>query len=176
MLPDIFRPTTIRIVSDDCYMRQALAEALLAIPHGDVPVGAVVVSGGEVVARGHNERERRRDPTAHAEVLALRQAAEALGTWRLSGASMYCTMEPCVMCAGAMVQARLGKLVYAVPDAKAGAAGSILDLLRAPFLNHRVTVVGGVLAEEVEAVLADFFSTLRSSGAGYRDTGRCQSG
>ncbi|NPV08932.1 MAG: nucleoside deaminase [Anaerolineae bacterium] len=149
--------------ADRQFMAEALREALLAPPHGDVPVGAVVVLDGQVIGRGHNEKECRPDPTAHAEILALRQAAGRLGTWRLSGATLYCTMEPCLMCAGAMLQARLGRLVYAVDDPKAGAAGSLLDVLRAPFLNHRVEVVRGVLAAEVAAVLKEFFSGLRSA-------------
>ncbi|MGI6208575.1 MAG: tRNA adenosine(34) deaminase TadA [Anaerolineae bacterium] len=148
--------------ADRRWMAEALEEALLAPSHGDVPVGAVVVVEGRIVGRGHNEKELRPDPTAHAEILAMQQASLALGSWRLSDATLYCTMEPCLMCAGAMIQARLGRLVYAVDDPKAGAAGSLLDLLRAPFLNHRVEVVRGVLADEVGEVLRQFFSGLRA--------------
>lgn len=142
-------------------MRLALEEAAAAATHGDIPVGAVVLLDGQVIGRGHNARELERDPTAHAEVVALRQAGRRLGDWRLSGATLYCTLEPCVMCAGAMVLARLSRLVYAVDDPKAGAGGSIIDLLRAPFLNHRVEVTRGVLAAEADALLKRFFADLR---------------
>lgn len=145
------------------WMREALAEAEKAAALGDVPIGAVIVHDGRVIGRGYNRKEHDKDPTAHAEIIALRQAAATLGGWRLvPGTTLYCTLEPCVMCAGAMIQARLGRLVYAVDDPKAGAAGSLLDLLRAPFLNHRVEVVRGVLADEVGEVLRQFFSGLRA--------------
>lgn len=146
---------------DGRFMAEALREALLAARHGDVPIGAVVVADGRIVGRGHNEKESRPDPTAHAEIIALQQASRTLDTWRLLDCTLYCTMEPCLMCAGAMVQARLGRLVYAVDDPKAGAAGSLLDVLRMPFLNHRVEVVRGVMAAEVAAELRSFFSGLR---------------
>ncbi|MGQ9553612.1 MAG: tRNA adenosine(34) deaminase TadA [Anaerolineae bacterium] len=149
------------IADDEHFMRAAIAEAVTAIASGDVPVGAVAVWQGEIVGRGRNEKELRCDPTAHAEMLAIRQAAERLCSWRLTAVTLYCTMEPCPMCAGAMTQARLGRLVYAVDDAKAGAAGSIVDLLRMPYLNHRVEVMRGVLAHEVESILKRFFSELR---------------
>ena len=148
-------------MDDEAFMRQAIAEARLAFDKGDVPVGAVAVRDGRVIGRGHNRKEELRDPTAHAEVIALRQAARALGGWRLVGVTLYCTMEPCPMCAGAMVQARLPRLVYAVDDPKAGAAGSVVDLLRHEGLNHRVEVVSGVLAAEVQALTRAFFQRLR---------------
>ncbi|MHB0878679.1 MAG: tRNA adenosine(34) deaminase TadA [Anaerolineae bacterium] len=159
------------------FMRLALEEAAAATATGDIPVGAVAVFAGAVVGRGHNEKELRQDATAHAEMLALRQASEALSTWRLCDVTLYCTLEPCTMCAGAMVLTRLSRLVYATDDPKAGAAGSILDLVRMPAMNHRVEVVRGVLADEADALLKRFFAGLRAD----RDTcdhspGRCQSG
>ena len=143
-------------------MRAALAEARLALEHGDVPIGAVVLSpAGEVIGRGHNEREVRADPTAHAEVLALREAAVVLASWRLTGCSLVVTLEPCTMCAGAAVLARVDSLVYGAVDPKAGAAGSLWDVVRDPRLNHRPEVVGGVLAEECAVVLRSFFGPHR---------------
>jgi len=143
------------------FMREALDEARLALPHDDVPVGAVVVRGGEVVGAGHNERERRQDPTAHAEILALQAAAAALGSWRLLDTTLYVTLEPCAMCAGAIVLARVPTVVFGTADPKAGAAGSVLDVLTEPRLNHRPGVVGGVLAAECAGLLADFFAPRR---------------
>jgi tRNA(adenine34) deaminase len=143
------------------WMREALAEAQQAGEAGEIPVGAVVVWRGEIIGRGHNAREALHDPTAHAEILALRAAAQALGGWRLAGATLYCTLEPCCMCAGALVNARVATLVYAVRDPKAGAAGSVYDLVRSPWLNHRLQVIGGVLAEEAQALLQRFFAALR---------------
>jgi tRNA(adenine34) deaminase len=148
-------------VDNLAWMRMALLEAERALAHGDVPVGAVAVRGGVVVGRGHNRKEIDADPTAHAEMLALREAARTLGGWRLVGMTLYCTLEPCPMCAGAMISARLPRLVYGADDAKAGAAGSIVELLRDPRFNHRVTVTRGVLAEESQALLERFFATLR---------------
>ena len=142
-------------------MRLAIKEARLAFEKGEIPVGAVAVHEGNIIGRGHNRKESQRDPTAHAEILALRQAAQARGGWRLLDVTLYCTMEPCPMCAGAMVQARLPRLVYAIDDPKAGAAGSVIDLLQHPRLNHRVETVRGVLADQVQALLADFFRALR---------------
>jgi tRNA(adenine34) deaminase len=144
------------------YMRLALDQARLAFEKGEIPVGAVAVYQGQVIARGHNCKESERDPTGHAEMIALRNAARARGGWRLVGVTLYCTMEPCPMCAGAMIQARLPRLVYAVDDPKAGAAGSILDLLRHPRLNHHVQVTRGVMATETSALLDAFFAGLRS--------------
>ena len=143
-------------------MKEALAEARLACQKGEIPVGAVAVYEGRVIGLAHNEKETRKDPTAHAEILALRQAAAYRGGWRLLGVTLYCTMEPCPMCAGAMIQARLPRLVFAVNDPKAGAAGSVLDLLRSPFLNHQVHVTSGVLASEVQELLLQFFEGLRN--------------
>ncbi|MBN1309929.1 MAG: nucleoside deaminase [Anaerolineae bacterium] len=143
-------------------MREALAEAAKAAELGDIPVGAVAVQDDVIVGRGHNRKEYDRDPTAHAEMIALRQAARMLGGWRLIGVTLYCTLEPCAMCAGAMVQARLPSLVWAADDTKAGAGGSVLDLLSHERLNHRVRVTRGVLAEEAQAQLAAFFNNLRN--------------
>ena len=142
-------------------MRLALREAERALEHEDVPIGAVVVHEGEVVGAGHNERELRQDPTAHAEILALRQASVALGSWRLLDSVLYVTLEPCAMCAGAIVLARIPRVVYGTADPKAGAAGSVLDVLAEPRLNHRPTVTGGVLASECAALLVDFFASRR---------------
>ena len=144
-------------------MRLALAEASAAAAHGDVPVGAVVVVAGEVVASRHNERELRGDPTAHAEILALRRAAAALGSWRLCDAELYVTMEPCPMCAGALVNARLKRLYFGCDDPKAGAVRTLYTLVDDPRLNHRVEVVPGVLAAEGAALLRAFFSRLRGA-------------
>ena len=146
-------------------MREALAEAERALAHGDVPVGAVAVRDGAIVGRGHNRKEVDADPTAHAEMIALREAARALGGWRLAGVTLYCTLEPCPMCAGAMVMARLPRLVYGADDPKAGAAGSVVELLRDLRFNHRVAVTRGVLATESQALLERFFARLRDRRA-----------
>ncbi|MFH8339669.1 tRNA adenosine(34) deaminase TadA [Streptomyces sp. AM6-12] len=140
-------------------MRLALAEAGAAVRGGDVPVGAVVLSpdGTTVLATGHNEREATGDPTAHAEVLAIRRAAARLGEWRLTGCTLVVTLEPCTMCAGALVQSRVDRVVYGARDDKAGAAGSLWDVLRDRRLNHRPEVVEGVLANECAALLTEFF-------------------
>ena len=145
----------------DEFMRLALDEAERAPEHGDVPIGAVVVRGGEVLASARNERELRQDPTAHAEILALQQAARALGSWRVLDAAVYVTLEPCAMCAGAIVLARTPRVVFGADDPKAGACGSVLDVLSEPRLNHRPEVVGGVLAQESAALLRAFFSARR---------------
>lgn len=142
-------------------MRAALAEAEKALAHDDVPIGAVVVKDGEVIGRGHNERELLEDPTAHAEVLALREAAHRLGSWRVLDATLYVTLEPCAMCAGAIVLSRIPRVVYATTDPKAGAAGSVMDLLDHPALNHRPEVLGGVLAAEASKLIVDFFRARR---------------
>jgi tRNA(adenine34) deaminase len=149
-------------VDDEGWMRLALQGAERVAGWGDVPIGAVVTLGDEAVARAGNQRERLGDPTAHAEVLALREAAAALGTWHLDGATMYVTLEPCAMCAGAIVLARVDGLVFGAPDPKAGFAGSLGDLVRDPRLNHRVEVTSGVLAEECGEVLRRFFAGRRS--------------
>ena len=142
-------------------MAEALEEAARAGEHGDVPVGAVALAGGEVLARRHNERELRGDPTAHAEVLALRDAAAALGTWRLTDVTLVVTLEPCPMCAGALVAARVGRLVFGAVDPKAGACGSLYNLCADPRLNHELPVVAGVLAERSAALLEGFFAGRR---------------
>ncbi len=145
------------------FQREALAEARKAADHGDVPVGAVIVHGGRVIGRDRNRREQLRDPTAHAEMLAITQAAEALGSWRLLDTTLYVTLEPCAMCAGAIVLARIPRVVFGAEDPKAGAGGSVLDLLRHPRLNHRSDVTGGVLADECGALLVDFFASRRGA-------------
>jgi tRNA(adenine34) deaminase len=149
---------------DAAFMRQALAEAQAAADHADVPIGALVVRGDQVIGRGHNRREADGDPTAHAEILAIRQAAQVVGHWRLEDCTLYCTLEPCCMCAGAMVLARLPRLVYAAMDPKAGAAGSILDVLHHPQLNHTVQVERGLYADEAAEQLRAFFRRLRAEG------------
>jgi tRNA(adenine34) deaminase len=146
---------------DQAFMRQALALADEAARLGEVPVGAVAVRAGLVVGRGFNRREVDRDPFAHAELLAMREAAAAVGAWRLGGVTVYVSLEPCAMCAGAMVQARLERLVFGASDPKAGAVGSLYDLVREPRHNHRVEVMGGVLAAESSAMLRSFFQALR---------------
>ena len=139
----------------------ALAQAALAIEHDDVPVGAVVVRDGAIIATRHNERELTGDPTAHAEILAIRDAAAVVGHWRLDDCTMVVTLEPCAMCAGALVNARMGTLVYGASDPKAGAAGSVMTLVADPRLNHRMPIVTGVEAERCGAVLVDFFAARR---------------
>jgi tRNA(adenine34) deaminase len=146
---------------DEYFMRLALREASLALDHGDVPVGAVIVKDGEVLAAGHNEREIRADPTAHAEMIALRDAARSIGSWRVLETVMYVTLEPCAMCAGAIVLARLPRIVFAAHDSKAGAAGSVLNVLDTPQLNHRPQVESGLLAEESAELLREFFASRR---------------
>lgn len=147
--------------TDEEWMRAALDEARVAEAHGDVPIGAVVVHTGRVIGRGRNERELRGDPTAHAEVLALREAAAALGSWRVLDSTLYVTLEPCAMCAGAIVLARIPRVVYGTADPKAGAAGSVLDVLADERLNHRPQVDGGVLGDECAALLRAFFASRR---------------
>ncbi|MHB9149336.1 MAG: tRNA adenosine(34) deaminase TadA [Thermoleophilia bacterium] len=143
------------------YMRVALGAARLAGARGEVPVGAVLVQAGRVVATRGNERESRHDPTAHAEMLALRDAAALLGGWRVLDATLYVTLEPCPMCAGALLQARVARLVYGAADPKGGAAGTVLDITSHPVLNHAVEVTGGVLADEAALLLREFFETRR---------------
>jgi len=145
-------------------MREALEEARAAAAAGEIPVGAVVVRQERIVGRGRNRKEELHDPTAHAEILALREAGRESVTWRLGDATLYCTLEPCAMCAGAMVNARIARLVIAVRDPKTGAAGSVYDLVRSPWLNHRVEVIAGVLAEEVAREMEAFFAGLRARG------------
>jgi tRNA(adenine34) deaminase len=143
-------------------MAEALGLAIDASAHGDVPVGALVVRSGEVIGRGANRTVRDQDPTAHAEILAIREAAEALGSWRLDGCELFVTLEPCAMCAGAIVLARLDRVTFGAFDDKAGMAGSVGDLLRHPRLNHRPEVVAGVMAEDCGALLQEFFSNRRA--------------
>jgi tRNA(adenine34) deaminase len=146
---------------DEHFMRLALREAERAADHGDVPIGAVVVRDGEVIAAAGNERELRPDPTAHAELLALREAARAIGGWRIPDSVLYVTLEPCAMCAGAIVLARVPRVVYAAADPKAGAAGSVLDILAEQRLNHRPQVDSGLLGAESAAMLEAFFAARR---------------
>jgi tRNA(adenine34) deaminase len=142
-------------------MELALAEARRAEEHGDVPIGAAILRGEEVLATAGNERELRKDPTAHAEVLTIRAAAERLGGWRLPDTTLYVTLEPCAMCAGAIVLARIPTVVFAAPDPKAGAAGSVLDILSEPSLNHRPQVISGVREQDAAALLRHFFAARR---------------
>ncbi len=149
-------------------MALAIERAREAERHGDVPIGAVVVRSGEPIGAAGNERELRADPTAHAEILAIRAAAEALGGWRLPETTLYVTLEPCAMCAGAIVLARIPTVVFGAADPKAGAAGSVLDVLAEPALNHRPEVTGGVLEGECATLLRDFFASRRSGEGGIR--------
>lgn len=147
---------------DDCgLMALALEEAALAVRHADVPVGALVVTGSEIVSCRHNERELRRDPTAHAEILALRDAAERLGTWRLEEATLVVTLEPCAMCAGAAILARVRRMLFGAFDPKAGACGSLYNLCADPRLNHEIDTVGGVCSEKAGTLIQDFFKMRR---------------
>jgi tRNA(adenine34) deaminase len=151
-------------MNDIDWMRLTLAEAELALKHDDVPIGALAVLDGQIIGRGHNHREADGDPTAHAEMIAIRQAAQHIGHWRLENVTLYCTLEPCAMCAGAMVLARLPRLVYATTDPKAGAAGSVMDIVRHDALNHRVEVTPGVLQDEAAEQIRAFFRKLRAEG------------
>ena len=155
------RATPSNEADDVGFMRLALAEAHLAPAHDDVPIGAVAVVGGTVVGSAHNERELQSDPTAHAEVLALRAAARHLGRWRLQDATVYATVEPCPMCAGALVAARVFRVVYGAPDEKAGAAYSLYNIVQDPRLNHECRLTTGVLAEDCAAVIQEFFRARR---------------
>ncbi len=149
------------VADDDAAMAVALTEARAALAHGDVPVGAVVVRAGEILARAHNERELRQDPTAHAEILALRAAAAMVGSWRLDDCTLVVTLEPCVMCAGALLNARIGRLVYGAADLKGGATASLYNVCADPRLNHNPPVTHGVRAEEAGALLSEFFAAQR---------------
>ena len=151
------------MISDQEAMQAALAQARLAAEAGEVPIGATVVRDGAIVARGQNRVLRNVDPTAHAEIVALRAAAQAIGNYRLNGCTLYVTLEPCAMCAGAMIHARLDRLVFAAADPKAGAAGSVLAVLNHPQLNHQMVVEQGILAEESAELLRSFFRERRSS-------------
>lgn len=150
--------------TDRKWMRVALREAEYALESDDVPIGAIAVRDGRIIGRGYNRREADQDPTAHAEMIALRQAADYVGHWRLEHVTLYCTLEPCAMCAGALVLARVPRLVYAAHDPKAGAAGSVMDVTRHHRLNHRTHVEHGVLAEEATEQIRAFFRKLRARG------------
>lgn len=165
-MPESFPGATLALSShffprDEYYMRLALREATRALGHDDVPIGAVIVRHGEVIGAGHNERELRGDPTAHAEMIALREAARALGSWRVLESVMYVTLEPCAMCAGAIVLARVPRVVFGATDPKAGAAGSVLSVLDVPQLNHRPQVQSGLLADDSASLLRAFFADRR---------------
>lgn len=151
-------------MDDAAWMRLALEEAARAVEHDDVPVGAVAVLEGQLIGVGHNRREIDRDPSAHAEMIAMRAASQSVRHWRLDNVTLYSTLEPCAMCAGAMVLARLPRLVYATADPKAGAGGSVMDILNHPRLNHHVAVEGGMMADEAAALLVSFFARLRAEG------------
>ncbi|HYX52460.1 MAG TPA: tRNA adenosine(34) deaminase TadA [Candidatus Limnocylindrales bacterium] len=160
------RNTDSKLLLDDAsWMALAVEEARAAAREGEVPVGAVVIKDGQVVGRGHNRNLQHNDPTAHAEVLAMRDAAMKLGNHRLLGCTLYATIEPCAMCAGAMVHARLVRLVFGAFDPKAGAAGSVLEVLNHPRLNHKLEITPGVLAEECSALLKRFFAEKRGTAA-----------
>ncbi len=150
--------------SDEDYMALAMREAARAREEDEVPVGAVVVLDGRVIGKGHNQRERLSDPTAHAEMIAITAAAEAIGSWRLEGATLYVTLEPCPMCAGATVNARIERVVFGAVDSKAGACGTLFNIPADQRLNHRVKVLGGILAEEGGAILTSYFREKRKQG------------
>ena len=149
---------------DQAFMRAALTEAAAALDHEDVPVGAVVVHEGRIIGRGRNQREQLQDPTAHAEMIAITAAASHLSCWRLEGCTMYVTLEPCAMCAGALVLARISRLVFGARDPKAGACGSLFNLCADPRLNHRVEITEGVMAEDCSMILREFFAMQRAKG------------
>jgi tRNA(adenine34) deaminase len=153
-------------MSEEMFMREALSLARRAAAAGEVPVGAVVVKDGAVIGRGHNRPVSGRDPTAHAEVIALRDAAQNVGNYRLADCSLYVTLEPCAMCAGAIMHARIGRVIYGTADPKSGACGSVVNLFAEDRLNHHATVIGGVLAEEAARLLQDFFAA-RRPGQGH---------
>lgn len=158
---------------EELYMRMALQLAEEAYAQGEIPIGAVAVYDDEVIASSHNEKEMRQDATAHAEMLVMQRAAQHLNRWRLDGVTLYCTLEPCPMCAGAMINTRIKRLVYGSRDEKAGAAGSVIDMVRYPGLNHQVEVVEGVLREECANLLTQFFADMRRDGrAGRRRSTR----
>ena len=154
-------PDDVILAADAHWMRLALAQAQQAAALGEVPVGAVAVLNGEIIGTGFNRKETDLDPMAHAEMIALRAAATAVQNWRLIGVTLYCTLEPCPMCAGAMIQARLPRLVYGARDTRFGADGTVVDVLRAPEFNHRVAITSGVLEEEAAVLLQQFFQELR---------------
>jgi tRNA(adenine34) deaminase len=146
----------------EAFMREALREAEKALGKGEVPVGAVVALNGEIISRGHNQRETKRDATAHAEIIALREAGKKLSNWRLSGALLYVTLEPCPMCAGAMLQSRIDRVIYGADDPKAGSAGTLINILQFPGFNHSVKITSGILADDCGAILQKFFKERRN--------------
>jgi tRNA(adenine34) deaminase len=156
---------------DEVFLREAIAEAHLAELSGEVPVGAVIVRDGVVLARGRNRVITDSDPTAHAEIIAMREAGRLIGNYRLENCELYATLEPCAMCAGAILHARIRRLVYAAPDPKAGACGSVLEVMNHPKLNHRVEVTAGVLADECGAMLTNFFRARRTKPAEVASNG-----
>ena len=162
------QPTAAAQLADEAFMRAALEQAQRAWDQGEVPVGAVVVKDGVVIARGYNQPIGKHDPTAHAEIVALRAAAEVLGNYRLPGCELYVTLEPCVMCSGAMMHARLARIVYGAPDPKTGACGSVVNLFEQEQLNHHAQTVGGVLAEDCAGLLKSFFAARRAAAAAAR--------
>ena len=149
------------MTTDESWIQESLREAREALSFGEVPIGSVAVFNGEAIARASNRRESWADPTAHAEVIVLREAARKLGRWRLTGVTIYATLEPCAMCAGAMILARTDRLVYGCTDPKAGACGSVLDVIREPRMNHRIEVTSGILEEECRSILKEFFAGRR---------------
>lgn len=149
-------------LSHEWFMREAIKEAFKAYDKREAPVGAVIVLNGKIISRGHNQKEMRIDPTYHAEISAIRKACKKLGTWRLNDCDMYVTLEPCTMCAGAIIQARVGRLFIGAPDPKAGAAGSVIDVFKVEKFNHRVNVLHGILKEECSSILKKFFRELRN--------------
>jgi tRNA(adenine34) deaminase len=165
MEPERDREFLARLGGHEAFMRRALAEAERAADEGDIPVGAVLVQQGRIIGKARNQRELLRDPTAHAEILALTQGAEALQNWRLTGTVLYVTLEPCAMCAGALVLARVRTVVYGAPDPRAGACGSVFDVVREPRLNHQLEVIPGVLEDECGGLLEAFFRGLRGPSA-----------
>ena len=165
-----FRPA----LSHEQYMAQALKEAAKARKKGETPVGAVVVKDGIIIARGHNEKELKKDTTLHAEMTAIRKASRKLGTWRLTDCDLYVTLEPCTMCAGAIIQARLRNLYIGTSDLKAGAAGSVIDVFRVDAFNHRVEVSWGLLEEQCSGILKEFFQELRSRKNAAAEMQQCK--
>jgi tRNA(adenine34) deaminase len=154
-------PSKKQDVLNEQFMKVAIDQAHIALENGDVPIGAVIVHQNKIIAKGYNQRHKLNDPTAHAEIIALTAAAEYIGNWRLHGCTIYVTLEPCCMCAGAIVLARVDRLVYACDDPKAGACGSLYNIIQDPRLNHRVEITKGILAEDCSKILQDFFRVRR---------------
>lgn len=160
----LYEPAEFSLQPHDVWMRAALDLAGQAFAEGEVPVGAVIVHGERIIGTGYNQREQLRDPTAHAEMIAITQAAEELGSWRLTDCTLYCTLEPCPMCAGAIVQARISRVIYGTKDPKAGACHTLYQITNDSRLNHRAVVMGGVLQDECRAILQEFFAQQRDLG------------